>query len=73
MHIYDNNGTRQSMDNLLQGPTKNIWNKALINEWGRLSHRNNHDVASTYTIEYIESSQVPTSNKVTYVSFVCDH
>ena len=61
------------MDNLLQGYTKNIWNKVLINEWERLSYGNDHCVASTYTIEYIEPSQVFTDRIVTYVNSVCDH
>ena len=47
MHIYDKNGKRHSMDNLLQGLTKNIWNKALRNEWGRLSQWNDRGVVST--------------------------
>ena len=73
MHIYDDNGKSKSIDNLLQGPTEKIWSKALINEWGRLSQGNDRDVASIYTIEYIEPSQVPTGCKVTYVSFVSDN
>ena len=73
MHIYDDNRKRQSMDNLSQGPTKNIWNKALSNKWGRLSQGNDHGEASTDTIEYIEPSQVPTGHKAIYVSFVYDH
>ena len=61
------------MDNLLQGSTKHIWKKAVSNDWGGLSHSNDHGVASTDTIEYIDPSQVPTSRKVTYVHFVYDH
>ena len=61
------------MDNLLQGPTKNICNKALSNEWGILSQGYYHGVASTDTIEFIEPSQIPTVRKVTYITFVCDY
>ena len=64
MHIYDDNGKRQSMDNMLQVPTKYIWNKAFSNEWGRLSHGNDHSVALTDTIECIESQQVPTGQNL---------
>ena len=61
------------MDNLLQESTKNIWNKALSNEWGRLSQGNDHGVATTDTIEFIDPSQVPTGRKVTYIRCVCNH
>ena len=32
MHIYNDNGNILSMDELLQGSTKHIWNKSLRNE-----------------------------------------
>ena len=61
------------MDTLVQVLIKYIWTKSLSNEWVRLLNDNDHGVASINTIEYIESSQVPTDRKVTYASFVCDH
>ena len=34
-HIYDNNGKKQSIDNLINGPDASIkWLPALSNEWG---------------------------------------
>ena len=73
MHIYDDQGKKLSMNNLIQGEHKDRWVKALSNEWGRLAQGNKHGVLATNTIKFIKPSQVPTDRKITYVSFVCDH
>ena len=71
-HIYDNTGKKLSIDKLLTGPDANIWNQALSNEFGRLIKSNNAGVSWTDTMEFICKSEVPSTKKVTYCSFVCD-
>ena len=73
MHMYDDQGEKLSMDNLIQGEHKDRWVKALSNEWDRLAQGNKHGVLATNTIKFIQPSQVPNDRKITYVSFVCDH
>ena len=73
-HIFDDNGSKQSLDKLLQGkhgPTR--WLPALSNKWGRLAQSNDLGVESTDTIDFIDFNQIPTNKKVTYASFACDH
>ena len=71
-HIYNSVGKKQSLDDLLvQNPQR--WNRALSNEWGRLSNGNDNGVEYTNTIEFIAHNEVPSNKKVTYASFVCNH
>ena len=72
-HIYDTNGKRLTVDNLLKGPQANIWNKSLSMELGRLAQGNKYGVSATDTITFIHQHEVPTSEKVTYAQCVCDH
>ena len=40
-HIYDDNGKKLTMENLLRGPDgESKWIPALSNEWGRLAQGN---------------------------------
>ena len=74
MHIFNAQGKNMSMDSLLKGPQGvKIWEKALINEWGRLSQGNVYGVQPSDTITFVNHHEVPKSNAVTYTSFVCDH
>ena len=72
-HIFDEFGKKQSMDNLLSGVNKDIWWKAIGNEFGRLAQGIGTRVISTDTIDFICKNEVPTGRKVTYGNFVCDH
>ena len=72
-HIYNKDGKKQSLDKLLRSDMKDVWGRALSNEWGRLATGNTHGVESTDTIEFIPHSLVPSNKKVTYASFVCDY
>ena len=72
-HIFDEFGKKQSMDKLLNGPDKDIWWKAIGNEFGRLAQGIGSRVLSTDTIDFICKNEVPQGRKVTYGSFVCDH
>ena len=72
-HIFDEStGAKESIDTLLK-KDYDKWNKSLSNEWGRLAQGNIYGVQATDTIEFIPFSQLPTTAKVTYASFVCDH
>jgi len=72
-HIFRPNGTKETIDSVLQGPDKAIWEKSLSNEWGRLAQGNKHGVRSTDTIDFIHKHEVPQDSSVTYASFVLNH
>ena len=70
-HVYDDNGNRLNLDDLITGPTQGIWIKATCNEIGRLA-QGYGNVKGTDTIEFISHRDVPENKKVTYANFVCD-
>jgi hypothetical protein len=71
-HIYDANGKRQTVDQLLHGPNSIIWNKSMSNELGRLAQGNDVGIKATDTIDFIYKNEIPNDRKVTYANFVCD-
>ena len=72
-HIYNKvTGKRETPETLLNGPDKDIWNKAVSNEIGRLTKGNIHGVSYTEMMEFIPKSCVPTNRDVTYASMVFD-
>ena len=72
-HIFDEFGKKQSMDKLLNGSDKDIWWKAIGNEFGRLAKGIGNRVISTDTIDFICKNDVPQGRKVTYGNFICDY
>jgi hypothetical protein len=72
-HIYNNNGKKETIDSLLKSTKRDVWLKALSNEWGRLAQGNDYGVSATDAIEFISRSEVPKGRDVTYATFVCDH
>ena len=72
-HIFDPSGKKQTLDSLLQGPTKAIWQRSASNEFGRLAQGNNHGVKGTNTIQFISKQDLPPDQKITYATFVCDY
>lgn len=73
-HIFDTSGRKLSLDKLLNGEHGNLrWSPALSNEWGRLAQGNDRGVESTNTIDFITFTEVPSTKKLTYASFACDH
>ena len=72
-HIYNTQGKRETIDTLRLSHQKDIWEKALSNEWGCLAQGNCHGVIPTNTISFIHKNEVPMDRDVTYTSFVCDH
>ena len=72
-HVYDDNGKKQSIDNLLKGKMKPTWKIGLSNEIGRLAQGVGDRVAGTETIDFIHKSEVPANKKVTYANFICDY
>ena len=71
--IYNDDGTKASIDNLLNGKDKIKWDRALSNEVGRLAQGNSSGTAGTDTIEFIPFNEVPSTSKVTYANFVCTY
>ena len=72
-HIYDENGKKETVDSLINGKDRKVWNQALSNEIGRLVQGNDNGVKSTDCMEFIFKHEVPERKKVTYANFVCDH
>ena len=64
MHIYDDNGRKLSMGDLIKGPQGKTWAQALNNEWGRLAQGDKKGILSTNTIEFIEPSKIPAGKKL---------
>ena len=71
-HIYNADGKKESIDSLLNGKNKHIWERSLSNEFGRLLKGNKYGVKFTDTMEFIHKNLVPLGKKVTYASFVFD-
>ena len=72
-HIFDQTGRKLSMDSLLKGKDKHIWERSLSNEWGRLAAGSKYGIIGTKTIRFIHKKDVPTGRDITYATFVCDH
>ena len=70
-HMYDQMGKKQSLDSLLKGPTKNIWERALTNELGRLAQGINN-IEGNDVVDFIHHHEVPQDKIVTYANMVCD-
>ena len=73
MHVYDNNGRRETINSLLFGVDAKIWEHSISNELGRLTQGNKHGVKTTDTIDFIKQEDVPKNSKVTYANFVCNY
>jgi len=71
-HIFDENGTKLSIDKLLKGADRQIWLKGLDNELGRLANGIPKEIIGTNTIGFITKASIPVSKKVTYSNMVCD-
>ena len=56
---------------LLQDKQK--WNKALSNEFGRLTQSNAANVRCADAIDFIRPIHITSNEKITLASFVCDH
>ena len=61
-------GKKETIESLLNGPMKEVWERAVSNKFGRLVQGNVHGVTSIDTIDFIPQSMVPTSAAVTYAS-----
>jgi len=71
-HIFDTSGKKLSIDKLLQGSMKDVWSKALDNEFGRLSNGIPNELLGTKTIGFILKKDIPFGRKITYANMVCD-
>ncbi len=73
-HIYnEKTGKRETIDSLLNSPTRDVWIRAISNEWGRLAQGNNEGVVYQDAIDFISKNDVPKDRDITYAQFVCDH
>ena len=71
-HIFDDNGKKMSIDQLLSGKDKIKWNRGLDNELGRLSDGIPNRLKGTNTLKFIRKEDIPRGRKITYANFVCD-
>ena len=58
-HIFKEDGTKETLESLLAGPDKDVWNTALSNEWGRLAQGNKHGIKFSDTIEFVAAHNIP--------------
>jgi hypothetical protein len=73
-HIYNKvTGKKETIDSLLRGENKAIWQKAVSNEFGRLAQGNKYGILATDTIDFITKAETPMNRDITYASFVCDY
>ena len=72
-HIYDDNGKRIRILDLLKGENDNIWKRSMSNELGRLTQGNKYGVKHTNTMKFIPKDKVPMHKKVTYANFRADY
>ncbi len=72
-HIYNEQGKKETLQSLRTGPNKEIWERALSNEYGRLAQGNDFGVQGTNTIKFVHKQRVPSNRRVTYANFVCDY
>ena len=71
-HIYDQTGSRQSLDNLLKSPMARIWELSIAREIGRLA-RGIFNVKGNDAIDSVKKIEVPNNKTVTYANTVCDY
>ncbi len=71
-HIFDLQGRKQSLDQLLQGNAAKTWQIATSNELGRLAQGIWH-VKGNDVMDFIHKKDIPLHKKVTYANMVCDH
>lgn len=71
--IYNKDGSKATINDLLSGENSIVWNRALSNEMGRLAQGNDNGIEGTDTIDFIPFSEVPAHVKVTYANFICTH
>eukprot|EP00957_Ditylum_brightwellii_P211360 15366086-Ditylum_brightwellii.AAC.2 len=72
-HVFDKNGKKQSIDDLLKGPMKEMCIRSTGNEMRHLSDGIEGRVKGSGTIAFIIKEQVQIGKKVTYANMVCDH
>ena len=72
-HIFNKEGKKQSIDDLIKGPMQETWLRSTANELGRLAKGIPERVRGTECIEFIPKSKVPKGKKVTYANMVCDY
>ena len=69
--MFGEQGKKQSLEKLLTGLTKQIWNKASANELGRLDQGINNVNGNDFS-DFIHHKDVPKSKILTYANMVCD-
>ena len=73
-HVFnDITGRRETLSKLLKGDMTATWTTLLANEWGHLTKGIKNRVVGTDTIDFIQKSEIPKGQKVTYGNFVCNY
>eukprot|EP00957_Ditylum_brightwellii_P083699 6362071-Ditylum_brightwellii.AAC.1 len=67
-HIFDANGKKLSIDDLLKGPMQSTWIRSTDTELGSLLDGIKGRVKGSGTIAFIRKEQVPVGKKVTYAN-----
>ena len=70
--MYDETGSKESLDSLLDRTTSHVWGKSLSNELARLA-QGLGDIKGNDAVDYIHKLEVPADRIVTYANFICDY
>ena len=70
-HMFNGEGRKQSLDQLLKGNNANIWKTALSNELDRLT-QGVRDIKGNDVVDFLPYQSVPPGQIVTYSNMVCD-
>ena len=71
-HIFDNQGNKINIDQLLKGNDGLLWNRGLDNELVRLSKGIPGRMTGFETINFIDKSNIPKGERGTDANLVCE-
>ena len=72
LHMFNEEGKKETVDSLLVGPMASTWKQSLSNELGRLA-QGIRNIPGNDVIDFISFFDVPRHKKVTYANMVCDY
>ena len=70
-HMFDTQGRKQSLDKLLAGSSKKIWQQALSNELGRIA-QGIRIVQGNDVLDFVPFATVPSDQIETYANMLYD-
>ena len=72
-HIFDDQGCKQSLDDLLSGSSSQMWKQPITNDLACLSQGIEGKDKATNTVRFIKKIEVPRGKMVMYGNMVCHY